>query len=114
MALPWQADFKSCGANWWPVPRPNQVIPKGTSSYQEWDRDVGTRDEMVDYWHTLGFIVREGERNVEGEKHFEVDVCPHASITLTTPHRDFKDTSQGPMGMTRQNALPIVFEVLVH
>lgn len=105
MALPWQADFKSCGANWWPVPRPNQVIPKGTSSYQEWDRDVGTWEEMIDYWHTLGFIVR------EGEKYVEVDLCPRASITLITPHRDFKNTSQGPMGMTRQKALPIVFEV---
>jgi hypothetical protein len=111
MALPWQADFKSCGENWWPVPHPNQVIPKGTSSYQQWDRYVGTRQEMVDYWYTLGFIVREGKRNMEGEKHFEVDVCPRASVTLITPHRDFKDTSQGPMGMTRQNALPILFEV---
>ena len=111
MAIPWQADFKSCGANWWPVPRPNQVIPKGTTSYQQWDRDVGTWKEMVNYWHTLGFIVREGEKRVEGEKHVEVDVCPRPSITLVTPHRDFKDTSQGPMGMTRQNALPIVFEV---
>ena len=60
---------------------------------------------MIDYWHTLGFIVR------EGEKYVEVDLCPRASITLITPHRDFKNTSQGPMGMTRQKALPIVFEV---
>ena len=34
MALPWQADFYACGSNWWPVPRPNEVIPQGTSSYE--------------------------------------------------------------------------------
>ena len=26
LALPWQADFNACGDNWWPVPRPNDVI----------------------------------------------------------------------------------------
>jgi hypothetical protein len=29
MALPWQADFYACGSNWWPVPRPNDVLPQG-------------------------------------------------------------------------------------
>ena len=51
MALPWQADFYACGFNstpppdftWWPVLRPNLVIPEGEANYRAWDRDVGSR-----------------------------------------------------------------------
>ena len=30
MALPWQADFKACVGHWWPVPRPETVLPQGS------------------------------------------------------------------------------------
>ena len=60
MALPWQADFLACGDNWWPVPRPNDVIPQAGGPHQDWARDVGSCEEMVDEWHTLGFVVRQG------------------------------------------------------
>lgn len=106
MALPWQADFKACGDNWWPVPRPNEVFPQGQSAQQEWDRGVASMDEMVTKWHSLGFVVEQGSQKVEVER------CDQASITLLTPHLDFQDVPQGPMGMVRETPLAITFEVI--
>jgi hypothetical protein len=105
MALPWQADFKACGSNWWPVPRPNWVILQGASSRQAWDRDVGSYLDMVNQWHTLGFVVR------QGSEHVEVDRCDATFIALLTPHLSFQDVPQGPMGMSRKLPLAISFEV---
>lgn len=102
MAVPWQADFMACGYMWWPVPRPNDVIPQGTSSYLAWDRDVV---DMVNEWHTLGFVV------AQGSEYVEVDRCDTSFITLVTPHLTFQDVPQGPMGMSRKAALAIAFEV---
>lgn len=102
MAVPWQADFKACADNWWPVPRPNQVIPEGSTKYQVWDRDDC---DMVESWHTLGFVVE------KGKKYVEVDRCECKSVTLVTPHLDFSDVPQGPMGASTSRALPIIFEV---
>jgi hypothetical protein len=65
MALPWQADFLACADNWWPVPRPNRVIPEGSTSYESWDRGINDYQEMVAHWHTLGFVVRRGTEHVE-------------------------------------------------
>jgi hypothetical protein len=106
MALPWQADFYACGSNWWPVPRPNDVMPQGTSAYQSWSRGVGSYDDMIAHWHTLGFVVQ------QGASHVEVERCDTASITLLTPHLHFTDTPQGPMGMVREQPLAITFEVV--
>lgn len=105
MALPWQADFYACGSQWWPVPRPNDVVPQGTSGYLAWDRDVNSYLEMINEWHTLGFVVRQGSQYVE------VDRCDTTFITLLTPHLDFQDVPQGPMGMARKTALAVAFEV---
>ena len=105
MALPWQADFYACGTSWWPVPRPNSVIPEGTTSRKEWARDVGSYEEMVAEWHTLGFVVKQGSQYVE------VDRCDATFITLLTPHLNFQDVPQGPSGMSRKTALAVVFEV---
>ncbi len=105
MALPWQADFKACGTNWWPVPRPNSVIPQGTTSYQAWDRGVGNYAAMVSDWNKLGFVIR------QGNQYFEVDRCDMTFITLLTPHLNFQDVPQGPMNMSRKTALAIAFEV---
>ena len=106
MALPWQADFYACGSNWWPVPRPNSVLPQGTSSYESWSRDVGSYADMVAKWHTLGFVVQ------QGSQHVEVERCDTASITLLTPHLNFIDIPQGPMAMVREQPLAISFEVI--
>jgi hypothetical protein len=105
MALPWQADFRACAYHWWPVPRPNQVFPEGTTTYQDWDRDVGDMLDMVSKWHTLGFVVQQGDQYVE------VDRCDMTFITLLTPHLNFQDVPQGPMGMSRKTALAVAFEV---
>ncbi|RZT16607.1 von Willebrand factor type A domain-containing protein [Kribbella sp. VKM Ac-2569] len=106
MALPWHADFKACGDNWWPVPRPNDVIAQDTGSQARWDRDVASMDDMVTLWHTLGFVVE------QGAEHVEVEHCDESSITLLTPELRFIDVPQGPMGMVREAALAISFEVL--
>jgi hypothetical protein len=106
MALPWQADFYACGSNWWPVPRPNEVIPQGSSSYENWARDVNSYEDMIAKWHTLGFVVQ------QGTQHVEVERCDSASITLLTPHLNFIDIPQGPMGMVREQPLAISFEVI--
>ena len=106
MALPWQADFFACDENWWPVPRPNDVIPQGTSDYKKWDRDVGSYEDMVASWHMLGFVVE------QGSEHVEVDRCDTPSITLLTPYLNFLDIPQGPMGMWREQPLAITFEVI--
>lgn len=68
MALPWQADFRDCAMSWWPVPRPNQVIPEGQENYVEWDRGIGNYRSMVENWTKLGFIVKQGDRYVETER----------------------------------------------
>ncbi len=73
LAIPWQADFKECERHWWPVPRPNDVIPQGTDTRVAWDRDVNEFLEMANGWHKLGFVVRQGDGYVE------VDRCDVAS-----------------------------------
>ena len=106
MALPWQADFNACADNWWPVPRPNDVLPLGGGASLRWDRDVGGYEDMVEQWHSLGFVVRQSAERVE------VDRCDTASITLLTPQLNFQDVPQGPLGMVREAALAIAFEVI--
>ncbi|MFM0557910.1 LodA/GoxA family CTQ-dependent oxidase [Paraburkholderia sediminicola] len=106
MALPWQADFTDCAQNWWPVPRPNQVIRNGTPG-QDWlGGIVGSLDDMVNKWSQLGFVVSQGAQHVETER------CQTASITLLTPLLNFQDVPQGPMGMQHDAALAISFEVI--
>lgn len=106
MALPWQADFMACGGNWWPVPRPSSVMPQGTSTYQDWTRGLSSYEDMVQKWHTLGFVV------AQGSSHVEVERCDTPTITLLTPHLNFIDVPQGPMGMVREQPLAISFEVI--
>lgn len=106
MALPWQADFKACGDNWWPVPRPNDVIAQDTGAQTRWDRDVTSMDEMVAQWHTLGFVVQ------QGDEHVEVGHCAESSVALLTPALDFVDVPQGPLGAVREAALAVRFEVI--
>ena len=105
MALPWQADFIACASNWWPVPRPNQVKPQGTSTYQDWARGITGSEDMAARWHMLGFVVK------QGNEHVEVERCDTASITLLTPYLNFADIPRGPMGMVREQPMAISFEV---
>lgn len=106
MALPWQADFYYCANNWWPVPRPDQVTRGGVLNQGWIDGVVGSAPEMVTKWNQLGFVVR------QGTQHIEVARCSTSSINLLTPLLNFQDIPQGPMGMVREAALAIVFEVV--
>ncbi|GAA0240322.1 LodA/GoxA family CTQ-dependent oxidase [Cryptosporangium japonicum] len=106
MSLPWQDDFSACGDSWWPAPRPNDVLERaGATTSVPWDREVGSGDEMVVHWHTLGFVVPQGDQQVETEHH------DAPAITLLTPHLDFADVEQGLLGMIREELLPIRFSV---
>lgn len=105
MACPWQGDFNACGEKWWPAPRPNQVIPQSGGGPVEWSRGVGSGDDMVTMWNSLGFVVQQGSAFVE------VGRCDTPSITLVTSSLDFQDVPQGPNGMSRKQALAVVFEV---
>jgi hypothetical protein len=105
MALPWQADFKACGDNWWPVPRPNHVVRGGVLDQDFTGGVAGSAAQMVDNWHALGFVVQQGAQFIE------VDRCDLAVINLLTPVLDFQDVPQGPMGMVRETPLAITFEV---
>src|SRR5258708_29476756 len=60
---------------------------------------------MVTDWNALGFVVQQGNTYVE------VDRCGIPSITLVTPSLNFQDVPQGPSGMSRKQALAVVFEV---
>jgi L-Lysine epsilon oxidase N-terminal/L-lysine epsilon oxidase C-terminal domain/von Willebrand factor type A domain len=106
MALPWQNDFYQCADNWWPVPRPNYVTRQGTADQSFISGVVSSGQGMVDNWHKLGFILR------QGAQHVEFDRCDIASINLLTPLLNFQHVPQGPMGMVREAALAIVFEVI--
>jgi hypothetical protein len=105
MACPWQADFKACAGNWWPVPRPDEAIEQSSGTYKQWDRGVGSMDDMVTKWNTLGFVVK------QGDTYIEIGRCDTPSITLVTPALNFQDVPQGPSGMSRKQALAVVFEV---
>ena len=107
MSLPWQDDFKACGDNWWPVPRPNDVFANaGATTQVAWDREVGSSDEMVANWHTLGFVVA-----AQGAQHVETEHADNPPIILLTPHIDFNDVQQGPLGMIRERWQSIRFAV---
>lgn len=106
MALPWQNDFYQCADRWWPVPRPNYVTREGMAEQPWLSGAVGSAEDMVERWHTLGFVTR------QGSQHVEVARCDIASIDLLTPLVNFQDVPQGPMGMVRESALAITFEVI--
>ena len=44
MALPWQADFLECNETWWPIPRPDDLLDRGSQkketlvSREKWAR----------------------------------------------------------------------------
>jgi hypothetical protein len=73
MAVPWQADFTECVQDgeyaWWPSNRPDDVFPEGAKAQVPWTRElVETKEDMVQRWHRLGFVVKKGTRHVETER----------------------------------------------
>lgn len=73
MAVPWQADFNDCMQDgeygWWPSHRPDDVFPDGAKKQVPWTRDlVESREDMVQSWHRLGFVLKKGTRHVETER----------------------------------------------
>ncbi|MET0146768.1 MAG: LodA/GoxA family CTQ-dependent oxidase [Ilumatobacteraceae bacterium] len=106
LMVPWQFDFYHCGNDWWPVPRPNQVMRAG--AYAQWALPgVSSGSDMVQKWHTLGFVIRQGADLVE------VDRCDlaNAVVNLVTPALAFTDIAQGPLGTGRTVSRAAVFEV---
>ena len=65
MAVPWQADFKDCGQGWWPAQRPNWVLKNNRR--ESWVPDWN-RQDMVDNWYKLGFILKDGDQYVDKER----------------------------------------------
>lgn len=112
LAIPWQKDFAACGTGWWPVPRPNQVLPQSLSTFKNWDRHASSSGQMVRKWSDLGFVL-EQDRDGADPKYVEVDVCDPAleSINLLTPSIDFGEVPRQPMGGPRKTARAIKFEV---
>lgn len=105
MALPWQNDFYQCSSNWWPVPRPDYVTRGGVAGQLFTGGILSDAQGMVDKWHKLGFVVRQAAGLVEVER------CDVASVSLLTTVLNFQHVPQGPMGMVRETALAITFEV---
>lgn len=113
MAVPWQGGFATCTDGWWPVPRPNDVFEHVSATTPiRWDRDVSSGEEMVDYWHTLGFVVARdvGDGTI---RHVETEHHSPSPITPLTPHMSFQNISQGPLGMVREAVLSLRFAVHV-
>jgi hypothetical protein len=76
MAVPWQSDFLDCaldhGLQWWPAQRPDDVFPP-SGPQKLWirggkDWHIESREDMVENWHKLGFVVQQGDRFVETER----------------------------------------------
>lgn len=73
MAVPWQADFFDCQTEdpnaWWPAQRPDDVFPAAGGPQAPWIRNlVASKDDMVNKWHRLGFVIRKGATFVETER----------------------------------------------
>src|SRR6202012_2386341 len=86
MALPWQNDFFQCsgdGPYWWPVPRPDYVIRNGVAGQSFTAPIINNQTDMVNKWHNLGFILR------NGSQHTEFGRCDVPSIELMTPLLNF-------------------------
>ena len=63
LAVPWQADFAECTQEgelaWWPAQRPDDVFPEAGGPQTAWTRGlVASKEDMVQHWHRLGFIVK--------------------------------------------------------
>jgi len=69
-ALPWQTGFYACGAGWWPSHRPGRVLRReaGKLVSTNWVRDIDDSRDMVQNWATLGFIVPDGQEQIETEQ----------------------------------------------
>jgi hypothetical protein len=106
MAVPWQADFNECSIHWWPAQRPDDVVTSAlynevvkaleTSEQIEplalaqmlatrelWTRGIrqyGTDStvdiDMVEHWHSFGFITARVAPNGE-TVHIEGDRDPY-------------------------------------
>ena len=63
MAVPWQADFYLCNGTWWPPQRPDRTVEQGAGAYHDWASGIGGFQDMVDDWHTRGFVVAQGARS---------------------------------------------------
>lgn len=92
-ALPWQADFLDCNTFWWPAQRPNQVLPKGGSTPDDWARKIAGEYHMARAWKYLGIVVDVG---AAGSPRFEETGRDEAKIVaLSMPSRLGNPTDHG-------------------
>lgn len=73
MALPWQADFIACDydrpLHWWPAQRPERVFTSSGGQQESWTRQLmDDAQGMVQNWHKLGFVVKQGDEYLETER----------------------------------------------
>lgn len=72
MAVPWQADFRDCGAeggaDWWPGQRPIQVLRN--QQRVEWVPNEWEELDMVEKWTQLGFVI---EKKLAGKVQYVED-----------------------------------------
>ncbi|HRI71275.1 MAG TPA: LodA/GoxA family CTQ-dependent oxidase [Polyangium sp.] len=86
MALPWHADFADCRKGspntWWPTQRPDDVFAStSATTTSAWARPDGTfhsgggsvnHEDMVEVWYQFGFVVKQGDMQVETERAAQV------------------------------------------
>lgn len=118
MARPWQGDFQWCAGgtspdeeSWWPAARPDSVFPLGSSTIQNWDRDIATSAvDMVANWFRLGFIIPDGSGDlVEQERNV---VCK--DLFLITDRNTFgKDEIDAMLVLANPAVIDAAFYVVV-
>ena len=64
LAIPWQADYRACGWNWWPSGRPEEVTQDGTNFY-DWIPAAMTQEQLVIDWPKLGFLFKKAVAGAE-------------------------------------------------
>ena len=56
MSIPWQDDFKACGANWWPVARPNDVFENAVPVVRAGDTECHRPEAVEPHHHRVGRV----------------------------------------------------------
>ena len=78
---------------------PQRRHPAGRQQLRKLGRAASAATaDMVDKWHTLGFVVE------QGAEHVEVERCDTAIDHAAHTACNFIDVPQGPMGMVREAA----------
>jgi len=104
----WHGDMLEAGCQLdWPFVVPRTVLPQGSTVGVDWLEGISGQTDAVSMWHTLGFVVQQGDQFVQ------VDRCDSAlSIALLTPVLDFGNVPTKPSGVPGSGLRAIEFEVV--